>query len=332
MRCKNCGNIMYDGENFCGKCGAKFEKNNVKDNISKGTKEPIKIKFNHWLIAVIVCTIVLGLGVFIAINKPFENGIDIFNIFSKSAISTKEMTEILKSSDNGIYLQENTVKVGATSDIQYSNYNKLISYSATFKHNEVTLNAGGLLLYNTSTKGYKIISSLKTDFMAIIHYLNTENMNDKLNEVTKIVAKYIEQSDVFSDDTHQEQYAKMGKEIGQVVGVSLCRNIGRKGIEDLGNTSYSQATFLYEKDEIFLKYIGMNVTVQEYQWRGIMDELGAKLMANNNRSAYRNMIAFYGEPYKNVTKFIVFDYSNDNAKEVGRYDSVEKAKEKLNLE
>jgi len=81
-----------------------------------------------------------------------------------------------------------------------------------------------------------------------------------------------------------------------------------------------------------MKYIGMNVTVQEYNWKGILDETGARLMAANNYSAYRNMVAIYGKPYSNVTKFIVYEFSNDASKEVNRYDSLQKAKEALKVE
>lgn len=70
MECKKCGNEIKEGEEYCGFCGLR-----VKNN------EPIKIKFKHWLIGIIILVLLI-IGIFISF------------VFEKNPI--KEMQSIIK--------------------------------------------------------------------------------------------------------------------------------------------------------------------------------------------------------------------------------------------
>lgn len=279
----------------------------------------IKISFTNFVIGIISIVI---LGVMI-----------LALVFNSGKMSNKELTDIIKQTEYGYYLQQNSVKLGTTSNINYNNYNKLITYSNIIQNNSVQVKAGGILLYNTKTKSSKVIN-VSTDLTSIIYYLNSNGMNSMLNTATNIIRDYIEQYGtevLFDNKESSTKYKEMVNKVGEKVGVNLCRNIIKENMIEL-SPNLSNTVFLYSPNEISLKYMGMNVTVQEYNWAHIIDETGARLMATNNYRAYRNLVAIYGEPYTNVTKFVVYEYINGNAKEVKKYDSLQKAKKDLNVQ
>lgn len=72
MECKKCGNEIKEGEEYCGFCGLR-----VKNN------EPIKIKFKHRLISIVLITLLILLII----------GIFIFYVFEKNPI--KEIQSII---------------------------------------------------------------------------------------------------------------------------------------------------------------------------------------------------------------------------------------------
>ena len=149
MICRKCGNEIEQGDEYCGICGTKIRND-----------EPIKIKFNYWLIGISLITVVIIIGVVVfAINK--RKVIDI--------------TNMLENSENGIYLKKNTVKAGISVEDKFNEYDELISYSAIYENNEVVLEAGGLLLLDKDTNTYKIIN-LDTGFTAILYNLNKKHI------------------------------------------------------------------------------------------------------------------------------------------------------------
>ena len=326
MECKNCGNKLDGDEKFCGKCGAKISNEiseEISENMTNNGKRVIKIKMIYLFIGIIA---IILLPIFIIFMKNS-------NIMNKKVLSTKELTNILKQSENGIYLKEDSVKIGTASKINYKNYNYLITYSSVLANNGVTLKAGAVLLYDTKTKDSKILT-FQADLTSVIYYLNTEKATGKLKSVTDTIADYIEkygEEAICNTTKTSEKYIELGKAIGKIVGVKLCRNIVRNYMVDL-NPNLSSTIFLYNKDEITVKYAGMNTTVKQYNWSGIIDETSARLIAANNYSSYRNIVALYGEPYSNVTKFVVYQFVDGDAKEVKKYDNVQKAKDDLKVE
>ena len=74
MFCRNCGNEIKENENYCGKCGFKVE-DDTFNNTSSNTiynKEPIKIKFSHFLIGIIIILFIFSIIV-LMINKQQNN-------------------------------------------------------------------------------------------------------------------------------------------------------------------------------------------------------------------------------------------------------------------
>ena len=162
--------------------------NNVdikKEQKQKKTKNKTKI--------ILIFTIVIGILVtIIIINNTNNNFIFDALPFNQSVISKKELTNILKNDDSGIgvYLQENTVKMGSVIDINYNNFDKLLSYRCNYINNNITFNQGGAILYNQSDKSSKIIL-VSTDLSSIIYYLNYNRENTKLESVMKEIMNYI---------------------------------------------------------------------------------------------------------------------------------------------
>lgn len=327
MFCIKCGNEMEDGEKFCGKCGNKV------GNIEKEQKDNTELnkKVVYAIISIII-VIVVGLAIFIFGNNSKLN----FNsLFNKNIINNEELVNILKNTDNGIgiYLQEGTVKIGPTIDITNNNYDKLISYSCTYINESVTLNAGGLLLYNKKEKTSKVVS-LGNDVSSIIYYFNDEDENEKLEDIMKEVMNYI---NIYGEDsyvnmtTNTEAFMQMGRKIGEIAGVKLCRNIAQDSLKKLANVP-DEFIFLYKTNEIFNRYTGAYITEKEYCWGSVMSESMVNYYYMNNYSTYKTLVSIYGQPYKTVKKFAVYDSTTDGTPLVNKYDTLEKAKTALNIE
>lgn len=281
----------------------------------------IKIKFNHLVVIIVIITIVVLLVI----------GTLAGSIFNFNKISNKQMIEIIENSDMGSYVQSNTVKVGSMIDINYKSFDKLITYSCILKNNDTNLNAGGVALYNKSNKNSKVIS-LKSDLMSLIYYLNTEEKSDKLEKTSNIIADYISKygDDILNNVDSIEEYMNMGKEIGKVVGTNLCRNAIKDGTNTLG--TLNQLSFLFKQSEIFPRYIGTYVTETEYQWGFLFSETSMRILMNSNPTSYRNLIAIYGEPYKTVKNFYVYDFTKENTPQVGKYSDISEARKNLGVE
>ena len=183
------------------------------------------------------------------------------------------------------------------------------------------------MLYNSKSKTNSILST-DTTLTAIIYYLNTNAMQKQLKNVADIISKYIVNYDEdILNRSDIEAYMELGKEIGQTVGVKLCRNITQSAMNDF---VMNGGKFLYKQNEITPRYVGMYVSEQEYQWA--LPETTMNMIRINNPTSYYNLVAMYGEPYKNVTKFCVYNFLDENTPEIGKYDDISNAKEKLNVE
>ena len=87
---------------------------------------------------------------------------------------------------------------------------------------------------------------------------------------------------------------------------------------------------LYKENEVFARYVGYNTVKQVYNWD--IDETTAKYLYTYNRKTYNNLVSIYGQPYKTVNQFSVYDFANDENSLVGNYNSLDEAKEKLEVE
>ena len=306
--CSKCGNELKEDMKFCNKCGNKIH---IK------TLNFINKKF------IIVGLIISVLIIFLVLK---------FTIFG-SVISNNKLTEILKFSDNGTYLQENTVSCGPSINIEYNNYDKLLSYSAIYKNGSVTLNAGGLMLYNSKTQENKIIR-LDSTTTAIIYYLNTNNGNSKLKNFLEITGEYIKENNIEEINITSNgvrKYMNYGKEIGKSIGVKLCREISTKTLKGMATELQNNSSFFYEKDEIFPRYVGSTTTNQVYCWK-MMDETTANYVYLYNKTFYNQLVYQYGQPYKTVTQFSVYDFTKDDTPLVKSFESKEKAILELEVE
>ena len=338
MKCKKCGNDILEGEKFCGKCGTKVEveEKTVTANEAEQTrKKEKKIKPVYLIIAVFIVVAIIGcIGV-----KSNNGGVKLGDVtLFNSKISNEKLTEMLKSSENGIYLQKESVKVGVSKEFNYNNYNKLVSYSCIYVNGAVTLNSGGLLMLNDKTDEFKIVK-LNNDYLSILYYLNTENEKDKLNSVVSLMGDYIRVNgiDNFKATGNKvEEYMELGKKTGEIVGVELCRDITREATIKLLESSSSDSSaikamkFFYKRNEISPRYLGCYTTEQVYNWS--ISETAAKILYSSDRKTYNNMVAIYGQPYKNVKKFTVYDFTKENTPTVGSYASEKAAEDKLGVE
>lgn len=329
MICRKCGNEIEEGEKYCGKCGNKIEQDTNKEfnNIQNiNIRETIKAKNRKKIIMLIVIIVAIIVILLLKNRTPLISG-----LIPNVGINEDKIVKMLKKDEYGMYLQEDTTKIGDIEDIVYENYDKLISYSCDYR-GQVLLNAGGLLLYNSSTEDYKVLY-LNSDFMSIVYYLITNNMSTEVKEVTKIFVKYISEkgeSIVNFEESYEDCY-EVGTEIGKAIGVNLCRNLGKETIHSLNSLS-SDTYLLYKENEISARYYGMISTEKDYVWDiklGI-NEQAMQILYAHNRSSYNNMVIMYGEPYQIVTKFCVYDVSK--GKMIGKYSDIEEAKKKLNVE
>lgn len=330
MECKKCGNEIFEGEKFCGKCGTKVE----LDGENVNAKRSIQIKLIYLMIIFLIIMVV-AFGV-IAKNNNGNFELENLNIFKKH-MSNEELIEILKNSDNGIYLQKDTVDFGTSSDLDYKNYNKLISYSCKYVNGAVTLNSGGLLILNDKQDKFKLVK-LRVDYNSIIYYLNTENEKDKLGKITSLMSEYISSYGIDNfviSENNVEKYMTLGKKIGEVVGVDLCRDIIREAT--IKATQYTEAAslvqsskFFYKRNEISPRYIGCYTTEQVYNWS--IPETAARFLYSSDRKSYNNMVAVYGQPYKYVKKFVVYDFIKEGTPKVGNYENENAVENKLGVE
>ena len=308
--CNKCGNELLEDEKFCGKCG----------NDVNAKKKYIKIKFNHLLTALVTVAIII-----ITVIVLWGD-----TLLFKYKISEEKLSEMLRDSDNGIYLQEETLQVGEYIDIDYKEYNKLVSYSCIYNNSNISVEAGGLILINDKNDTFYRIT-LDNNLTSIIYYLNTNNQKDKLQSVIELIGRYIENNGienlVIGNET--EKYMRLGRDIGEIIGLRNGRDITREALMKLTNNT-NPGILLYKENEVFARYVGYNTVKQVYNWD--IDETTAKYLYTYNRKTYNNLVSIYGQQYKKVNQFSVYDFANDENSLVGNYNSLDEAKEKLEVE
>ena len=300
--CKKCGAETEKGATFCGKCGSRIKGVKIRNTII--------ITFNILVIIFFIYSIIT---------------------FINPNVNEEEMTEMLKGAKNGTYLQDDTVKIGKEINFEYKGYNKLVSYRGTYIEGPSTLEMGGLMLI--SKDKFKIIS-LDTTYIAILNYLIVENKDKQLEQVMIFIGNYLKDNNIEQiniDNIGLEKYMELNKEIAKVVGVKLGREIleNTQLIETMKKTL--NAVFLYGKDEITPRYVGYTTTEQEYVWT-VIDEYTARILYATNTRTYNQLIAMYGQPYENVQRFVVNDYTKSGLPEKGTYKDIEEAKKTLNVE
>lgn len=300
--CKKCGAETEEGATFCGKCGTRIKGVKIRNTI------------------IIICSILVIILFIYAIIT-----------FINPKVSKEEMTEMLKGAENGTYLQEDTVKIGKEIDFNYKEYNKLVSYSCTYINGNTTLETGGLMFVNKNN--FKIIK-LDLTYTSLLHYLIKENQSSKLEQVIIILGNCIKDNNVEQINTHNmdlEKYMEVNREVGKVVGIELGREILKTNNLSKAYQNLVNSTYLYGKDEITPRYIGTQITEQEYVWT-VIDEYTARILYTTNIRTYNQLVAMYGAPYANVQKFVVYDFTKEGTPKKGTYKDIEEAKKELNVE
>lgn len=300
--CKKCGAEAEEGATFCGKCG----------NRIKG----VKIRN----IIIVTCSILVIIFLVYAIIS-----------FISPNVNEEEMTEMLKGAENGTYLQDDTVKIGKEINFEYKGYNKLVSYSCTYINGNATLEAGGLMF--VSKNNFKIIK-LDLTYTSILHYLIKENQSSKLEQVMTILGNYIKDNNIEQINTHNidlEKYMEANRKIGKVIGIQLGREILETNNLTQTYQNLVNSIYLYGKDEITPRYVGTQITEQEYVWT-VVDEYTARILYATNIRTYNQLVAMYGAPYANVQKFVVYDFTKEGTQKKGTYKDIEEAKKELNVE
>lgn len=100
MYCKNCGNELKENENYCNKCGQAVNNETIMTENKKGINRKISLK--TIIIILIIFSIVIGIGIYIA-------NIELTNAGKKQEQYQQEMTQ--KYLDGKSNKNENTKSV-----------------------------------------------------------------------------------------------------------------------------------------------------------------------------------------------------------------------------
>lgn len=100
MYCKNCGNELKENENYCNKCGQVVNNETIMTENKKGINRKISLK--TIIIILIIFSIVIGIGIYIA-------NIELTNAGKKQEQYQHEMTQ--KYLDGKSNKNENTKSV-----------------------------------------------------------------------------------------------------------------------------------------------------------------------------------------------------------------------------
>lgn len=264
----------------------------------------------------IILVIILIIGILVVVK------------LANTSLTNKDVLQVLEQDGRTEYLQKDTIKIGATIDCSYNQYNKIACYSCLYM-GDITLTNGGLILFNKDTKEYK---NIVTDIYmsSLISYLISENNVSNQREMLKLINNYFNENGIdnfsYGNKDKFDSYVELGKSIGKAIGIKQCREVIDKGIHDINN-ELDNFTFFYKKEEIFPHYIGSETTDKKFMWHGISESIINLL----DKSAYNAMVSLHGQPYKYVTKYTILDWNNEQ-KVIGKYDSKEEAKEKFDLE
>lgn len=314
MKCKKCGNELKEGEKFCGKCGTKVDEkiiieNNTTNNES--LKATVKVKSNYLVVIIIVVILIFGV---------IAGGV----YYNNTVISDEYLTNNYR--ENGFSQFDNVeVKVLDIEDIEYKNFNKLVLAKVTINNNNQEVSNVGLLLVNkkeNDVEGFTINNNL----IQILNGVANNNM-PKVKDITKLSAKYIQMvgTDIFQKG-ETEDFKNLINEYSKIIGLKESREYVKTGFAKQLNANLDY-TLLFEKQSPIVKYIAFYEMKQVYNWS--IPEQAAKILYSNDRKTYNNFVAIYGSPYKTVQQYTICDLTG---KEIEHYSSLEKAKEKLNVD
>ena len=106
MKCKNCGNVLNENDNFCGICGTKSNQTTTTN------KKIIKIKFIKLIIVIGIITIVLIAFIFYkSKSNLFDNG-HLYTYYTNSKENTTTKNRHSKAAINWYYDNENNITDG----------------------------------------------------------------------------------------------------------------------------------------------------------------------------------------------------------------------------
>lgn len=316
MFCINCGKEIEEGEKYCGKCGTKVQSEACKKN------EPIKIKLTHLIIVLVIIAILTTAGIFVYSN--FDN---IVKMFSGNEVDNEYIEEILMSGPGGGYFIEDSTKILAKTELLYQNYDKLVIYTASITDNLGTTTSGiGAIILNKEENTFYTIE-INSIIYSVLEGLYGNGNYTKIEELTRILAQYIQKYGPDVMTYGQTGFSELCKEIANSVGTEKARKYVNDSFK-ASNTTSLNPTMLYEKNSIEAKYIAYYQQTTKYNWD--VSESIANYWYKTNRSTYYNYELIYGPAYSTVYEYEVVSISTQ--KVVGNYSTLEKAKSSLNVE
>ena len=313
--CKNCGNEIHEGEKFCGKCGTKVKNFKIK---------------KYQIVIAISIVILLAIG-----------GVIGGAYYNNTVITDEFLTENLKQ--NGFEQFDNVnVTTLAIKDITYDDYNKLVVANIDVSNSSTKVLRTSILLVNK--KENKVNSfTINNSLLYLLKGIANSNTADNPSKIAEICVKYIQNKGTSCFNNTSDDFKNLVKEIGNIVGTEKSRNfIKTEYAKVVSNANISlDYTILFEKNSVLIKYIAFYETSVEFNPKYPMSEKTYKLAFGDysDKSSRQTLEYLYGPPYITVKKYNVYEigaeYSNEQEFEdtkVGSYNTLEEAKEQLNVE
>lgn len=224
MKCKNCGNEIQENDEFCGNCGTKVK-----------TNEPIKIKFNYFLIGVlgfVVILFIVTIGIYFANNNSEGINSSVRGISNQN--TTKEYYDFIdKTNGTFIFTEEELIyTLCGGKDYKALGLTKYPSSNDknTTLYTNVSLNGfTSIISIKTSTNNFKV-SEFSLSTIKMSNYDEESIMQEIYNElllgVTNIVlardknTSVTEQQNQEIDEIFNELYLNDGKYKGLNISYS----------------------------------------------------------------------------------------------------------------
>ena len=313
--CKNCGNEIYEGEKFCGKCGTKVKNFKIK---------------KYQIVIAISIVILLAIG-----------GVIGGAYYNNTVITDEFLTENFKQNGFDQFDSVNITTL-AVKDITYNDYNKLVVANIDMTNNGSKIPMTSILLVNkkeNKVEGFKINLSL----LYLLKGIANSNTAECPSKIAEICVKYIQNKGTDCFNNSSDDFKNLVKEIGDIVGTEKSRNfIKMEYAKVASNANISlDYTILFEKNSALIKYIAFYETSVEFNPKYPMDEKTYKLAFGDysDRSSRQALEYLYGPPYITVKKYDVYEIGTESSNEqefedtkVGSYETLEEAKEQLNVE
>lgn len=313
--CKNCGNEIYEGEKFCGKCGTKVKNFKIK---------------KYQIVIAISIVILLAIGGIIG-------GV----YYNNTVITDEFLTENFKQ--NGFEQFDNVnVTTLAVKDIIYNDFNKLVVANIDITNNGSKISRTGILLVNKKEK--KVDSfTINNTLLYLLKGVANSNTEETSPKIAEICVKYIQDKGTDCFNSTSDNFKNLVKDIGDIVGTEKSRDFIRTEYAKVASNANINLdyTILFEKNSALIKYIAFYETSVEFNPKYPMDEKTYKLAFGDysDRSSRQALEYLYGPPYITVKKYDVYEIGTESSNEqefedtkVGSYETLEEAKEQLNVE